>query len=58
MDFTPFIRDIPDFPKPGILFKDITARAGSYSPNSLLNAGSKPVVWGNLGPCDTTPSPL
>ena len=24
MDFTPFIRDIPDFPKPGILFKDIT----------------------------------
>jgi adenine phosphoribosyltransferase len=24
MDFTRFIRDIPDFPKPGILFKDIT----------------------------------
>jgi len=24
MDLTPFIRDIPDFPKPGILFKDIT----------------------------------
>src|SRR6188768_1007724 len=24
MDFRPFIRDIPDFPKPGILFKDIT----------------------------------
>ena len=26
MDFTPFIRDIPDFPKPGIHFKDITPR--------------------------------
>ena len=24
MDLTPFIRDIPDFPKPGIVFKDIT----------------------------------
>jgi adenine phosphoribosyltransferase len=24
MDLTKFIRDIPDFPKPGILFKDIT----------------------------------
>jgi adenine phosphoribosyltransferase len=23
-DLTPFIRDVPDFPKPGILFKDIT----------------------------------
>lgn len=24
MDLTPLIRDVPDFPKPGILFKDIT----------------------------------
>ena len=24
MDLTTYIRDIPDFPKPGILFKDIT----------------------------------
>lgn len=24
MDLTQFIRDIPDFPKPGIIFKDIT----------------------------------
>ena len=24
LDLTPFIRDVPDFPKPGILFKDIT----------------------------------
>ena len=24
MDLKPFIRDVPDFPKPGIMFKDIT----------------------------------
>lgn len=24
MDLRPFIRDIPDFPKPGVMFKDIT----------------------------------
>lgn len=24
MDLKPFIRDVPDFPKPGVLFKDIT----------------------------------
>lgn len=24
VDLSQFIRDIPDFPKPGILFKDIT----------------------------------
>ena len=24
MDLRPFIRDIPDFPKPGVVFKDIT----------------------------------
>jgi adenine phosphoribosyltransferase len=24
MDLKPFIRDVPDFPKPGIVFKDIT----------------------------------
>jgi adenine phosphoribosyltransferase len=29
MDLTQFIRDIPDFPKPGILFKDITPLLGS-----------------------------
>ena len=28
MDLTAFIRDIPDFPKPGILFKDITPLLG------------------------------
>src|SRR5262245_57191720 len=24
MDLTKYIRDVPDFPKPGVLFKDIT----------------------------------
>jgi adenine phosphoribosyltransferase len=28
MDLTTYIRDIPDFPKPGILFKDITPLLG------------------------------
>ena len=28
MDLTKFIRDIPDFPEPGILFKDITPLLG------------------------------
>jgi adenine phosphoribosyltransferase len=28
MDLTAYIRDIPDFPKPGILFKDITPLLG------------------------------
>ena len=28
-DFSQFIRDIPDFPKPGILFKDITPLLGN-----------------------------
>jgi len=27
-DLRPFIRDVPDFPKPGILFKDITPMLG------------------------------
>lgn len=29
MDFKPFIRDVPDFPKPGIVFKDITPLFGN-----------------------------
>ena len=28
LDLTKFVRDIPDFPKPGILFKDITPLLG------------------------------
>ncbi len=30
MDLTPFIRDVPDFPKPGIIFKDITPLLGNH----------------------------
>ena len=29
MDLKPFIRDIPDFPQPGILFRDITPLLGN-----------------------------
>lgn len=28
-DFTPYLRDVPDFPKPGIMFKDITPLLGN-----------------------------
>lgn len=31
MDLEPLIRDVPDFPKPGILFKDITPLLGDPS---------------------------
>lgn len=42
MDLHPFIRDIPDFPKEGILFKDITpllgdAKAFAYAVELLAN---------------------
>ncbi|MDC6367349.1 MULTISPECIES: adenine phosphoribosyltransferase [Flavobacteriaceae] len=30
MDFQPFIRDIADFPKPGVVFKDITPLLKDY----------------------------
>jgi adenine phosphoribosyltransferase len=40
MDLRPLIRDVPDFPKPGILFRDITpllhdARALDYTMSAL-----------------------
>lgn len=39
MDFKSFIRDVPDFPKPGILFKDITPLLQNYvALNSAANA--------------------
>jgi adenine phosphoribosyltransferase len=31
MDLRPFIRDVPDFPKPGIVFKDITPLLRSHA---------------------------
>ena len=36
LDLTAFIRDVPDFPKPGILFKDITPLLGD--PAALKDA--------------------
>ena len=30
MDLQPFIRDVPNFPKPGIIFKDITPLLGNH----------------------------
>ena len=43
MDLTPFIRDVPNFPKPGIIFKDITpplgnAKALTYAVAAIANA--------------------
>ena len=49
MDLNPFIRDIPDFPKPGILFKDITpllanATAFQYAIDLLsIQYANKPI---------------
>lgn len=31
MDLKKFIRDVPDFPKPGIMFKDITPLLGDFA---------------------------
>lgn len=36
MDLRPLIRDVPDFPKPGIIFKDITPLLGD--PKALAHA--------------------
>lgn len=35
-DFTPYIRDIPDFPEPGVIFKDITPLLGDAKKFSEL----------------------
>ena len=42
MDLKEFIRDVPDFPEPGILFKDITpllgnAKAFDYTISRLVD---------------------
>ena len=44
-DFKPFIRDVPDFPEPGIVFKDITpllSDAGAFA--AAAEAMSAPFV--------------
>ena len=42
MDLARYIRDIPDFPKPGILFKDITPLLAS--PQALHEAIHRLVI--------------
>ncbi len=39
LDLRPFIRDIPDFPKPGILYKDITPLLSN--PEALAEAAAQ-----------------
>jgi len=36
MDLAQYIRDIPDFPKPGILFKDITPLLASAAATASM----------------------
>lgn len=43
MNLSDFVRDIPDFPKPGILFKDITPLLGDHSAlNAAIDAMAAP----------------
>ncbi|MBM3985007.1 MAG: adenine phosphoribosyltransferase [Planctomycetes bacterium] len=49
-DLNTFIRDIPDFPKPGILFKDITPLLGDAQAFKASIDGLKREVSGM--PCD------
>ena len=41
IDLRDFIRDIPDFPKPGILFKDITPLLSHPAAFGATIAGSR-----------------
>lgn len=43
MDFKSYIRDVPDFPKPGILFKDITPLLQDYR---ALNSAADALAYG------------
>jgi adenine phosphoribosyltransferase len=44
MLFTDFVREIPDFPKPGVLFKDITPLlADPHAFHSAIEAMARPV---------------
>ena len=52
-DLTPHIRAIPDFPKPGILFRDITPLLGS--PEAFREAIHQMAApFRDAGPCFTT----
>jgi adenine phosphoribosyltransferase len=48
MEFMHLIRDIPDFPKPGVMFKDITPLLGSAKALSAL-ADRMTAPWRELG---------
>jgi adenine phosphoribosyltransferase len=49
MDLAAFLRDVPDFPKPGILFKDITPMLAS--PDALRTAVERLAAL-DIGPVD------
>ena len=43
MDFKTVIRTIPDYPKPGIMFRDITTLLGNPRANKgTIRTGSRP----------------
>ena len=41
MDFTKVIRTIPDYPKPGIMFRDITTLLGNARSMVLVSTGRR-----------------
>lgn len=43
MDLAAFIRDVPDFPKPGIIFKDITPLLAA--PHAFTHAIDAMTIW-------------
>jgi adenine phosphoribosyltransferase len=50
MDLTPFIRDVPDFPKPGIIFKGITSVVAIESRGFIFGTGVARVLNAALVP--------
>ena len=49
MDLAAFLRDVPDFPKPGILFKDITPMLASPE---AMQAATDQLAALDFGPVD------
>jgi adenine phosphoribosyltransferase len=48
MQLTDYIRDIPDFPKPGILFKDISPLLGDAAALRTTIARLAGITWGKV----------
>ena len=45
MNFKPFVRDVPDFPKPGVVFKDITPLLDNAEAfRAAIDAMAEPVL--------------